>query len=382
MFQRLALFTILTLILFGLTTCKKENPYTEDFEILNTYLNLPPIPYNYSAPNLPGFYANQFIQIQDNTPADNPTTNWGATLGRVLFYDKQLSINHTIACASCHQQANGFTDTVQFSLGLNGQTTTRHSMALGNAKYYLNGRFFWDERAATLEEQVLQPIQDPIEMGMTLALLEERIQASEFYPILFKIAFQNGEINSGNIAKALAQFVRSLVSYESKFDAGRATVSDIYQDFPNFTAQENLGKTIFSTNSKINCFSCHNTEAFITDNPRNNGLYLMNSDIGVSIHTNNTLDVGKFKAPSLKNVALRSRFMHDGSLVSLDEVIAHYNSRIKINENLDSHLIDITTGNPIRMQLSPSEIEALKAFLHTLTDEKFVSAPKYSNPFR
>lgn len=363
-------------------SCKKDNVYIEDHEVLSTYLNIPPIPYNYSSPNLPGFYANQFIRIQDNTPADNPTTNWGATLGRVLFYDKQLSINQTIACASCHQQANGFTDTVQFSVGFNGQTTQRHSMALANAVYYLNGRFFWDERAATLEEQVLQPIQDPIEMGMTLSVLEERIQASTFYPILFKKAFENGEMNSENIAKALAQFVRSMVSYESKFDKGRATVSDIYQDFSNFTTQENFGKTIFTTNQNINCFSCHNTEAFITDNPRNNGLYLTNPDVGVSIHTNNALDVGKFKAPSLKNVALRSKFMHDGSFSSLDEVIEHYNARIKPNENLDSHLIDFATGNPIRMQLNPNEVEALKAFLHTLTDEKFVSDVKYGNPFK
>lgn len=368
-------------LVVSLTACQKENAYTEEYEVLSNYLDLPPIPYNYSAPNLPNFYSNQFINIQNNTPADNPTTNWGATLGRVLFYDKQLSINQSIACASCHQQATGFTDTVQFSIGFNGQSTHRHSMALGNAVYYLNGRFFWDERAATLEEQVLQPIEDSIEMGMTLPLLVERLQASPYYPILFNKAFENGAIDNENIAKALAQFVRSLVSYESKFDAGRAMVSNINQDFPNFTAQENIGKTLFTTNSKVNCFSCHNTEAFITDNPRNNGLSLTNPDIGVNIHTNNSLDAGKFKAPSLKNVALRSRFMHDGSLTSLDAVIEHYNIRIKPNENLDFHLVDVSTGNPVRMNLDPNEVAALKAFLLTLTDEKMVTDVKFSDPF-
>jgi cytochrome c peroxidase len=361
--------------------CKKDNSDIEDFAILNKYLSIPYKPYNYSSPNLPGYYSNQFITIQNNTPADNCTTDWGATLGRVLFYDKQLSIDQSIACASCHQQAKGFADTTQFSIGLNGQTTPRHSMALGNAVYYLNGRFFWDERAATLEEQVLQPIQDPIEMGMTLAAMEERIQASEFYPILFKKAFENGEITSDNISKALAQFVRSMISYESKFDEGRANASSVYEDFTNFTAQENLGKSIFMTNSLVNCFSCHNTEAFISDNPRNNGLYLTNPDLGINIYTNNPFDEGKFKAPSLKNVALRNRFMHDGSLKSLDEVINHYNVRIKPNVNLDSHLIDVSTGGPVRMNLDANEVTALKIFLHTLTDEKFISAPKYSDPF-
>jgi cytochrome c peroxidase len=369
------------MLLISFLSCKKDNTDQEDFTVLSKYLSIPYQPYNYSAPNLPGFYRNQFITIQNNTPGDNLTTDWGATLGRVLFYDKQLSIDQSISCASCHQQAIGFADTAQFSVGLNGQTTHRHSMALGNAVYYQSGRFFWDERAATLEEQVLQPIVDPIEMGMTLAALEERIQASEYYPLLFKRAFETGDINSENIGKALAQFVRSLISYESKFDDGRSAVDNIFEDFPNFTAQENLGKSIFMSNNAVNCFGCHNTEAFITDNPRNNGLYLTNQDPGISIHTNNGLDAGKFKAPSLKNIALRSRFMHDGSMGSLDEVINHYNVRIKPNTNLDSHLLDLSTGNPLKMNLAPSEVDALKVFLHTLTDEKFITSPKYSDPF-
>lgn len=371
------------LFLLSLVACKEEeNMYMEEYEVLTEYLNLPPNLYNYSSPNLPGFYSGQFVAIQDNTPADNPTTNWGATLGRVLFYDKQLSKNQTIACASCHQQATGFTDTAQFSTGFNGQLTERHSMALANAAYYFNGRFFWDERAATLEEQVLQPFQDPIEMGMTLKEVEERIQASEYYPILFRRAFENGEMSRENIAKALAQFVRSMVSYQSKFDKGRAHVNNVFEDFPNFTEEENFGKTIFTSNDKVNCFSCHNTEALITDNPRNNGLYATNNDLGVSVHTNNPFDEGKMKAPSLKNVALRGRFMHDGSIVGLEDVIRHYNFRIKANENLDFHLVDVSTGMPVTMDLGPTEVKALKVFLNTLTDEHLITDAKFSDPFK
>lgn len=375
------LFSGFFLIFIALSGCKKDDIHHEDMLIINQHLDIPYNTYSYSSPELPSFYGNQFIQIQDNTPTFNPVTNWGATLGRVLFYDKQLSIDQSISCASCHQQALGFTDSLQFSRGVNGQSTHRHSMALANTVYYLNGRFFWDERATTLEDQVLMPIQDPIEMAMDLNLLKERLINTNYYPILFRKAFGDEDITNERIAKALAQFVRSMISYRSKFDIGRSQVSSIQDDFPNFTLQENLGKDIFVNNNQVNCFGCHNTEAFITDNPRNNGLSSANTDIGISIHTNNSYDEGKFKAPSLKNVALRKHFMHDGSLTSLDEVLAFYNSGIRINPNLDPHLLNFTTGLPMKMNLSQGELDALKAFLHTLTDEEFVHDPKYSNPF-
>src|SRR5690606_13559187 len=126
---------------------------------------------------------NQFIQIVDNTPADNPVTDWGATLGRVLFYDKNLSLNNTISCASCHHQQFGFTDTAILSIGFEGGHTQRHAMALTNARYYLNGRFFWDERAASLEQQVLMPVQDTVEMGMTIPQVIQRLNTKPYYPI-------------------------------------------------------------------------------------------------------------------------------------------------------------------------------------------------------
>jgi cytochrome c peroxidase len=233
-----------------------------------------------------------------------------------------------------------------------------------------------------LEEQVLEPIQDPIEMGMTMAEVISRLNATEHYPVLFEYAFGTNEITNETVAKALAQFVRSMVSYTSKYDQGRILVENRTADFPNFTQKENRGKKIFMTHDKVNCFGCHNTDVFITDNPRNNGLNPFNIDEGIYVHTQNELDRGKFKTPSLKNVALRGRFMHDGGLSSLREVIEHYNSGIQMNPNLDSHLIDISSGTPARMNLSNEEMEELEAFLNTLTDEPFLNDVKYSNPFK
>jgi cytochrome c peroxidase len=365
-FLNFSLLSFLAAVLFS--SCKEKPSFISDAEILRAHLNVSAEVANYSSPQLPNFFKNQFVAIQNNTPVNNPTTDWGATLGRVLFYDQQLSKNNTISCASCHQQSHGFADTSRFSTGFTGGTTPRHSMALANAVYYLNGRFFWDERAATLEEQVLQPIEDPIEMGMTMPEVIERLNMTEYYPILFENAFGSREVSNDKIAKALAQFVRSMVSYDSKYDEGRSAVSERTLDFPNFSQEENAGKKIFMSNTKVNCFGCHNTDVFIGDNARNNGLSEQNIDEGTYIHTQNELDKGKFKTPSLKNIAVRGRFMHDGSLTSLDQVIEHYNSGIRPNKNLDPHLVDIATRTPVKMGLTALEKSQLKAFLETLTD--------------
>src|SRR5690606_1821001 len=181
-------------------------------------------------------------------------------------------------------------------------------------------------------------------------------------PILFKRAFGSEEIDTIRLSKALSQFTRSIVSVNSKFDEGRILVANIEDNFPNYTAKENQGKNIFIFN-KINCFGCHITDAFVLDNPRNNGLTPFISDEGVFAHTQNPRDLGVFKVPSLKNVALRQRFMHDGSLVGLEAVIEHYNSRIQVNPNLDPHLLDASTGLALKMNLSNNQKAALLAFL-------------------
>ncbi|MGI9190984.1 MAG: cytochrome-c peroxidase [Chitinophagaceae bacterium] len=373
---------VLVFILAGcgfLFSCQR--PPTDRF-ILGESLNLPPEPYNYANPPLPAFFKDSFITRTDNTPADNPINDWGATLGRVLFYDKELSLSRTKNCASCHNQNHGFSDTAQLSVGHTGGKTHRHSMSLINARYYENKRFFWDERAATLEEQVLQPIQDSIEMGMTLDLLVNRLKQKPYYPILFRKAFGTENITADLTAKALSQFVRSIVSYRSKYDRARSEVNKPNDYFPAFTSEENLGKSIFMNNVVVNCFGCHHTDLFLGDQPRNNGVQMDNLDAGIYAHTRQNGDQGKFKTPSLKSVMLRSRYMHNGTLKGIDAVIEHYNLGILPNPNLDNHLVDVNTKLPKIMNLTPNEIQALKAFLATLSDWELSKDEAFANPFR
>ena len=355
-------------------------------------LNLPNQLYNYANPELPehfavetlGFHGQLPILQTDNTPRDNPTTDAGATLGRVLFYDTNLSQNGTISCASCHVQENGFSDDRVLSIGFNGEETARHSMGLTNAAYYLGGQFFWDQRASTLEEQVLMPFQDPVEMGMTLETLEAAVQAQEFYPALFEAAFSDTTITADRISLALAQFVRSMVSYRSKYDEGRALVASRADDFPNFTEEENLGKALFvlpPPYGGLACFVCHQGEAFAAQEATNNGLDA-NSDLdaGYGEVTGYASHMGKFKVPSLRNVAVRAPYMHDGRFADLSEVLNHYSRAIKPHPNLGPPF-GVFDGEATKIHLTVKETNALLAFLNTLTDTPMLQDPKFSNPF-
>lgn len=363
-------------------------------------LNLPDVPFNYANPMLPGSLTNPNAQAHDNTPANNPVTNDGATLGRVLFYDKTLSANDTVACASCHQQAHAFTDPNQFSKGFEGGLTGRNSMSLMNSRFYLNGHFFWDERAATLEDQVLMPIQNEVEMGLTLNDLVTRVKAQPYYADLFTKAFGDSEVTSDRISKALAQFVRSIVSFKSRYDAGLAMAGNPGANFPNFTAEENQGKTLFL--GAAGCARCHldpgppppppgpppNQAIFFIDLAVNNGIDsgLPTDDQGVGAITGNPQDNGKFKSPSLRNVTKTAPYMHDGRFKTLDEVIEHYNSGVKPHPNLDPRLFDPNVmppnpPQPRKLNLTVQQKAALAAFLGTLNDEDVVTDPKFSNPF-
>jgi cytochrome c peroxidase len=358
-------------------------------------LVLPATPFDYASSNLPAHFVTNTrgqnlptsINGTDNTPATNPITNDGATLGRVLFYDTELSANGTISCASCHQQDKGFSDDAVLSTGFLGGKTARHSMTLINARFYQRGRFFWDERAATLEEQVLMPFQDPVEMGMTLEQVITKVSSQPFYAALFEKAFGSPDINSDRIAKALAQFVRSIVSYSSKYDAGRAVSPTPGANFSNFTAQENMGKNLFFQsipNGGGACFGCHTTEAFVSANPgpQNNGLDAVSiTDLGAGAIFSNPIFVGRFKTTSLRNVELTAPYMHDGRFATLEEVVEHYNSGIQKHPTLAPALQD-NNGNPIRLNLTETEKAALVAFLKTLTDPSVATEEKWSNPFR
>ncbi len=356
-------------------------------------IELPDVPYDYETLDLPAHYTmnvpgqrlSTSVNGLDNTPANNPVTNDGATLGRVLFYDKNLSANGEVACASCHIQALGFSDDATLSVGFAGGQTARHSMTLINARYYQRGRFFWDERATTLEDQVLQPFQDPVEMGMTLDKVVSAVESSDFYPELFTNAFGSSEITSEKIAFALAQFVRSIVSYSSRYDEGRAMADAPGDNFVNFTAEENLGKRLFLrniANGGAGCFGCHTTEAFVSANPgpMNNGLDLITTDEGAGAVFNNPVFEGRFKTSSLRSIELTAPYMHDGRFATLEEVVEHYNGGIQAHPTLSPALTD-QNGDPIRLNLSDAEKAALVAFLKTLTDDSVSNEVKWSDPF-
>lgn len=371
---------------------ENNEPFSpEELSVLNQNLNLQAELFNYSHPTLPEHFIGDEPDETDNTPALNPITNMGATLGRVLFYDKNLSANNTLSCASCHDQAAAFSDPNRFSIGLNGAQTRRNSMTLINSRFYENGKFFWDERARSLEEQVLMPIQDHIEMGLTLSELETKLQQLDYYPVLFRKAFGSEEVTSVRIADALAQFIRSILSFDSKFDRGLAMagfpeVGEEMPYLPNFTDQENLGLDIFMKGRKgATCQYCHGTAQIISFEARNNGLEMNYGDNGKEEATGNPNDRALFKAPSLRNIAQTAPYMHDGRFATLMEVVNHYSDHVVQHPNLHFRLTTVDDGPPggppMQLNLTQVEKEALVAFLHTLTDESILTDAKFSDPF-
>lgn len=294
-------------------------------------------------------YANQTRPAyitKNNTTAGNAITDKGATLGRVLFHDKRLSRNNTISCSSCHDQSRGFADTATASTGVNG-TTGRHSMRLVNARFATERKFFWDERAATLEAQTTQPIQDHVEMGFSATLgdpafadLVTKLSTVDEYRVLFAMAFGDKNITEARIQLALAQFVRSIQSFDSKYDTGRSAAGNDNVDFGNFTAAENAGKQLFlnppgGPNGGAGCAGCHRPPEFDIDpNSLNNGVI---TKIGGGTDLTNT------RSPGLRdmvgpNGSSNGAFMHDGSFATIAQVINHYNLIPGNNANLDPRL--------------------------------------------
>ena len=400
------LILLLSLSLLTILSCDSEDLVIMD-EVdpidLLAELNLPEIPFDYESIDFPDHYLNnplpenpyrfQFAAIEsDNTPDSNPTTNEGALLGRILFYEKKLSKNGTIACASCHTQETGFSDKEVLSIGFDGGLTRRHSMTLTNARFYDTGKFFWDERAETLEDQVLMPFQDQVEMGLTLDTLLQIVSNQSYAAPLFEDAFGDETITADRISKALAQFVRSLVSINAKYDEGRQLVSSPLDEFPNFTEEENMGKALFyapNIAGAPSCHSCHSSEAFLSPLLAPNGTTIgsingldavSTDDLGIFETTGINNHRGKFKVPSLRNVAIRAPYMHDGRFSNLEEVIEHYSTGMQNHPRTLPFMQD-SDGNVIKYNFTDQEKSALIAFLNTLTDEQFINDEKFSNPF-
>jgi cytochrome c peroxidase len=352
-------------------------------------LRLPETPYHYADVDLPPHFKTPAARSFDNTPGDNPVTDAGATLGRVLFYDTRLSANNTISCGSCHVQKNGFVDPNRFSKGFAGKLTDRHAVNLTNLRYQPSGRFFWDERSSSLEDAVLVPIRSKAEMGRELSGVVEMLGKDERYARLFASAFGDGKATPERVGKALAQFLRSMVSCRSKYDEGLVKVKSVRDDFPNFTTRENRGKAIFLSN----CAFCHlpGQEAhFSMFGAANDGLDedYKHADGGVGDITLDALDVGRFKPPSLRNVEVAAPYMHDGRFDTLEKVIDHYSKGVRAHPNLDPRMrqrnpeLANPKVAPRQLNFTDSEKRALVDFLKTLTDHTFLTDPRFSDPFR
>lgn len=345
-------------------------------------------------------YANQFIPTYitlDNT-GDNHITDEVATLGRVLFYDKKLSLDDRTSCSSCHQQDVAFSDRNQVSLGSFG-LTGRHSMRLINSRFSAEERFFWDERAATLEEQTTQPIQDPIEMGYSGQFgdpgfdgLIEKLEGIDYYNTLFEFAFGDNEITEDRIQLALGQFVRSIQSFDSKYDAGRASVAFDTMPFPNFTIQENLGKRLFlgpvlfgdegnRIGGGINCASCHTPPEFsINPNSRTNGVVFAANGF--------ERDQGIDRSPTLRDIfnpigELNGPLMHNGLFDEIQHVLEHYND-IETTTGIPNIVVDPRLKDGAftqKLNMTQAETNSVIAFLKTLTGEDVYTNEIWSDPF-
>jgi cytochrome c peroxidase len=391
----LILLLAATVTIVNSLSCKKENDSNKNPQPLppetgggNSPLNLPATPYDYvsTGTNMQPWLADYMRTTPlDNTPANNPITNAGATLGRVLFYDKSLSVNNTIACASCHHQANAFSDVVALSKGFEGNVTRRNAMPVTNLRFFKDKKMFWDFRAGDIETQTLMPITDHIEMGMPdLATLENKLSNLNYYPALFNAAFGSTTITSEKIGKALSQFMRSIVSLNSKYDKG------VQNNFANFTPQELEG---LHTMQRDFCTECHSdlwnsglgkkSSFLIVENTgvntgfgSNDGLEEDYTDKGYGEITHEPKDQGTFKIPSLRNVVLTAPYMHDGRFTTLEQVLEHYDSGIKRNPALGIQLV------PGGIPLSATDKANMIAFMKTLTDEEMIKDVKYSDPFK
>lgn len=325
-----------------------------------------------------------------SVPSDNPTTLEGVALGRMLFYEKKLSGDNTQSCSSCHAQEHAFADPRQFSVGIDGINGSFNAMSLQNLLWA--ERFFWDGRVHGLEEQALVPIQDPIEMHQSLLATVTKLETDEQYPKAFQAAFGDPSITATRISQALAQFERTLISSNSRFDK-------FLRNEIELTEQENLGRALFYTHPIAgnntrggNCGDCHlgpSTGGIPIgfDGFHNNGLDTDDKlKEGAASSTGNDRDRGKFKAPTLRNIAVTAPYMHDGRFNTLEEVLDHYNEHIQSSATL-SNLIKVATNNPdgnangIKLGLTKEEKEAILAFLNTLTDEEFLTNEAFSDPF-
>ena len=347
------------MVSLGLTSCSEKS--------IESYVNTPtPSPLQ-----IPQLF--QDLILDPVIPSNNPQTEEGVLLGKKLFFDPILSDDGSLACAGCHNATNAFTDTTRFSDGIDGLFGNRNAMPLFNLAWNYDNTFFWDGRDLGLENQVFEPITNPLEMHSTWEAVAEKLQAHPEYPELFNAAFGSQTIDSVLVSKAIAQFERTLISANSKFDKFLLGTA-------NLTPEESNGFTVFMDESKGDCFHCHGSDnnPLWTDNKfHNNGLDSTFSDLGLGNVTGDPADNGKFKTPSLRNLAFTAPYMHDGLFETIEEVINHYSEGLQNSTTIDPLMKKVDQGG---VQLSLQEKADLKAFLLSLSDTDFINNPNFSNP--
>ena len=347
------------MVSLGLTSCSEKS--------IESYVNTPtPSPLQ-----IPQLF--QDLILDPVIPSNNPQTEEGVLLGKKLFFDPNLSDDGSLACAGCHNATNAFTDTTRFSDGIDGLFGNRNAMPLFNLAWNYDNTFFWDGRDLGLENQVFEPITNPLEMHSTWEAVAEKLQAHPEYPELFNAAFGSQTIDSVLVSKAIAQFERTLISANSKF-------YKFLLGTANLTPEESNGFTVFMDESKGDCFHCHGSDnnPLWTDNKfHNNGLDSTFSDLGLGNVTGDPADNGKFKTPSLRNLAFTAPYMHDGRFETIEEVINHYSEGLQNSTTIDPLMKKVDQGG---VQLSLQEKADLKAFLLSLSDTDFINNPNFSNP--
>jgi cytochrome c peroxidase len=309
----------------------------------------------------------------------NPVTVEGIELGRYLFYDPILSSDNRMSCSSCHNQTSAFSDSPNtFSKGRNGTIMKRNTMPLFNLAWYT--AYFWDGRAKSIEEQVFHPVREYNEMNLDWKIAADRLEKSKFYKTKFKQAFGNTKIDSVQISFAIAQFLRTLISYQSKYD-------QVIKGKVLFTKDEYEGFNLANDQTKGDCIHCHITDGDALGTTlvfSNNGLDAISNpndfkDKGRGTVTGKTSDNGKFKVPSLRNLAFTAPYMHDGRFKTLEEVINFYSEGLQKSANIDSKMEFVHQGGA---RLTSEDKRKIIAFLLTLSDSSFISNPEFSNPFQ
>ncbi|MBK9176090.1 MAG: cytochrome-c peroxidase [Flavobacteriales bacterium] len=317
--------------------------------------------------DLPAYLADSGIVPHANW--ENPLTVEGVALGRRLFYEKALSDNYTMSCGSCHAQAHAFSDPRRFSIGTDGSVGRRQAMAVVNLAF--DHFLFWDGRAHGLEDQAARPVVDQAEMRNTWPAVVARLRGMQEYPPLFQMAFGSDAIDSARVVQAIAQFERTMLSFDSRWDRFHYG-----GDASALNEQEQRGMDLFFRGG--HCVDCHKAPLFADHALRNNGLDLQGDDAGYGALTGIPADHAKFKVPTLRNIEVTAPYMHDGRFNTLEEVVDFYAENVHVESALlDNHMLPWVTGE---VDLDAQERADLVAFLKALTDSGFLANPAFSDP--